>query len=29
MIANHKRVRAIIEQLLETNIELFKEEARR
>ena len=29
MIANHARVRKIIEQLVETNIKLFKEEARR
>jgi hypothetical protein len=29
MIANHARVRKIIGQLVETNIKLFKEEARR
>jgi hypothetical protein len=29
MIANHARVRTLIEQLVETNIEVFKEEARR
>jgi len=29
MIANYARVRRIIEQLVETNIKLFKEEARR
>ena len=29
MIANHARVRKIIEQLVEINIKLFKEEARR
>jgi len=29
MIANYRRVRGIIEQLVEANIELFKEEARR
>jgi len=29
MIANHARVRKLMEQLVETNIEVFKEEARR
>ena len=29
MIANYTRVRKIIEQLVETNIKMFKEEARR
>ena len=29
MIANYARVRKIIEQLVETNIKMFKEEARR
>ena len=29
MIANYARVRKIIEQLVETNIKLFKEEARK
>jgi len=29
MIANYARVRKLIEQLVETNIEVFKEEARR
>lgn len=29
MIANYKRVRGIIEELVETNIEVFKEEVRR
>ena len=29
MIVNYQRLRAIIEQLIETNIEVFKEEARR
>lgn len=29
MIANYARVRKIIEQLIETNIELFKQEVRR
>ncbi len=29
MIANHAQVRTIIEQLVETNIKLFKEETRR
>jgi hypothetical protein len=29
MIANHARLRTIIEQLVETNIEIFKEAARR
>jgi hypothetical protein len=29
MIANYARLRKLIEQLVETNIEIFKEEARR
>jgi hypothetical protein len=29
MIANYARVRKIIEQLVETNIKMFKEETRR
>ena len=29
MIANYARVRKVIEQLVETNIEVFKEDARR
>lgn len=29
MIANHARVRKLMEQLVETNIEVFKKEARR
>jgi hypothetical protein len=29
MIANYARLRTLIEQLIETNIEVFKEEARR
>jgi hypothetical protein len=29
MIANYARLRKLIEQLVETNIEVFKEEARR
>ncbi len=29
MIANYARVRKLIEQLVETNIEIFKEESRR
>lgn len=29
MIANYKRVRAIIDQIVEANVELFKEVARR
>jgi hypothetical protein len=29
MIANYSQVRKIIEQLIETNIEMFKEEARK
>jgi hypothetical protein len=29
MIANYGQVRKIIEQLVETNIKMFKEEARR
>jgi len=29
MIANYARLRKLIEQLVETNIEIFKEETRR
>jgi hypothetical protein len=29
MIANYKKVRAIIEEIVETNIKVFKEETRR